>query len=223
VAKKPKHSKKKTTKKVTEKKAASMAKKKVVAKSAAKPTKSALKAKPAPAKKPAAAQVSTADMAEAASELIALEQQLVAGRNDQKLFDRWITLVKQVLGGEGHLHSRRSVRLPAHVPVRLGIRQGEFLCHLTDLSQLGLTVAGPVFSHIAVGEPIEVRSIEEAGKVRNVGVRCDVVRIDSGQTPAVAGLRVANDNDDASSQRFFDVIYYPMYLAYLRRAAEGAN
>jgi len=162
------------------------------------------------------------DPAHAAAELITLERRFLAGSGDAALFDRWVGLVNLVLGSADGPHSRRSVRLPASVPVRLGIRKGEFTCQLTDLSQLGLTVSGPVLSHITVGEPIELRSIERSGGQLPVGVLCDIVRIDNGKTPAVAGLRLARDNDPTSQRRFFDAIYYPLYLAYLERRAESA-
>ena len=157
----------------------------------------------------------------AAAQLLVLEQELRRGNTDPALLEKWSSLVTRVLGGKVGHNQRRSIRLPASVSVRLGIRKGEFVCQLTDLSQLGITVSGPVLAHIATGEVVELRAVGEKGAEHVVGMRTEVMRIDSAPTPPVAGLQLAHDNDAAAQGRYFEFVYYPLYLAYLESQARS--
>jgi hypothetical protein len=216
-AKKPTPSKKKPV--VAKKKPVAAKKKPVATKKkpvAAKQKPVVAKQKPVAKKKPADASVSAA-----ATELIELERELYTADAPPGATERWMTLVNRVLGSSVGPHPRRSVRLPAELPVRLGIRKGEFTCQLTDVSHLGVTVEGAVLAHISMDDTVEIRSLETADGSQPIGVRSTVVRIDGSQSPAVAGLSLSLDNDDEARRRYFDEIYYPLYLAYLDERARS--
>ena len=98
------------------------------------------------------------------------------------------------------------------------IGSGTFECTILELSRLGFTLAGPVFSHVAEGD-VTIVEVEVDGQFRSLELPCRIVRRSTLSSGPVAGIEIAQDSTTDSKQRYFDLVYYPCYIHHLEHLA----
>ena len=159
-------------------------------------------------------------MKQAAKELLDLErlyQKNVAFGDEQR--SRWEACVSRIFGEGNATHGRRSFRLPGQLPCSVKIGQGVFECSALEVSRLGMTLAGPILRHITIDHAIELLSLIVDGADVAIGLACRVARLDPSKEPPLVGVAFSPDVTSDQRQRFFDVIYYPLYMRYLESLA----
>jgi hypothetical protein len=152
-------------------------------------------------------------LSSAARELLTLEEMYQRGQEfDDNQAQRWHELVATVFGQNNSAHHRRSLRLPALVPVIVQIRKGLFQCHLSEVSRLGVALGGEVFKHITHEDSIVLRAItvERAEEHFELKYHIENIRLD--REPPVCGATISNENSPESRGHFFDKVFYPLYL-----------
>jgi hypothetical protein len=157
----------------------------------------------------------------AARELLELEREYQRTGLDQTATELWQTLAEEVFGRAHNAHHRRSFRLPTEVSATVKIRHGTFGCSITDVSLVGLTLAGQVFAYISDEDPVELARVRIGSRDSEVNLRCRVIHFGQSLRGPTVGLALAVDNADDAMQRFSDDVYYPLYLRYLEHLAEG--
>jgi hypothetical protein len=157
-----------------------------------------------------------------AKELLELERQYQKGGLDEKQALRWQELVGEIFGEQNSAHNRRSFRIASEVSCKVKIRQGAFDCSLLEVSRIGLSISGVVFNYITHEDTVQLASTRLDNEERPLDLLCRIVRFDNGRKPAVAGLVIAENNSDEVRGRYFDRLYYPLYLRFLNRLAKEA-
>jgi len=159
--------------------------------------------------------------ANAAAELLALEKKYRTGAFDDLESDRWQELVSEISGADRTENARRSFRLASAISATVRIREGRFPCTISDISRIGLMAAGAAFRYITHEDTIEVLSVQ-VGTDQPLNLVCNIARLDSAREPPIAALSIASENTAETRGRFFDYVYYPLYLEYLAGLAKGA-
>jgi hypothetical protein len=164
------------------------------------------------------------DRTAAATELLELEGLSQVGPLTPAQNERWQALALEIFGPDLDVYIRRSFRLDAHAKSNVSIKRSEFACTLTQISHLGCALEGDVFRYIEKGEPLELRWVEGLGGKVELNLKCHVVWTEAQRTSAgSAGVLFSPDNAVESRRRFFDELYYPLYLAFLRKLCKASS
>jgi hypothetical protein len=163
-------------------------------------------------------------VSEAARELLELERRWQTGSFDEPEAARWYELAVLVFGDEDSAHRRRSFRLTANVPVMLKMGSGIYEGTIVEVSRLGLAIAGAAFGRVTHEDSIDLLDFTLDGVKRPLNMTCEIVRLDIARKPLpVAGVSVDKSNPKEVGARFFEDLYYPLYISNLEHLAKGAH
>jgi hypothetical protein len=159
------------------------------------------------------------DRAAVARSLLELEREYdQKGVLDASQNEVWQKCVLELFGHHDSHQQRRSFRLRAGMRARTSIGSGSFECTILELSRLGFTLTGPVFSHVTA-EDVTIVEVEVDGQFRSLDLPCRIVRRSTPPSGPVAGIEIARESSADSKQRYFDLVYYPCYIHYLEDLA----
>lgn len=163
------------------------------------------------------------DKAILAQELLDLEKEYQNAGLDGPKSERWNQLVPQLFGEENADHKRRSFRIPGNVPATVKIRAGTFPCEIQEVSRIGLMLQGQVFRFITHEDTVELLKFTFDKEEQPLNLTCSIARLEGSGDAAKAGLQIASHNPSEARERFFDRVYYPLYIQYLKYLAGKKN
>jgi hypothetical protein len=158
------------------------------------------------------------DLAPVARELLQLEDchQKSGLTEEQNL--RWQALVSKIFGPSIDIYIRRSYRISLKTSAVVRAQGGLFECAVSQISHLGITVESDVFRFLPMKEPVELVSVLLEGTQLQLDLRCELVWNGSAEgRRKPSGLNVLADNSSEARKNYFDRLYYPAYLGYLKR------
>jgi hypothetical protein len=164
--------------------------------------------------------------ADVARELLALELQYERdGKLEGAAFDRWSALAAQIFApSTAPPHAtRKSFRLPASEACNIRIANAAANCRVVNLSLVGATLAGTPLGRASSGDPVVLVDVTVDGQVIELELTARLIRTDQKEGEPVAGVEFGRGNDGAALERFFRLVYYPIYKRYLDRLATGSK
>jgi hypothetical protein len=160
---------------------------------------------------------SNASISTVALELLNLEDSYRrAGQLTSEEHARWVDCAKRLFSDQNARSGRRSTRLPVAARCLLRIEEGLLeMADVTEISRDGFTLFAEIFRHIRP-QSVEVLSLELPDGEVKVALSCNVICIDDTKAPPRVALEIARRTGAAAWTQYFDGIYYPTYINFLK-------
>jgi len=119
---------------------------------------------------------------------------------------------------ENQVQKRRSFRLPTKASATFLKGKLTFTCTLDEISHIGFTARGDIFKHLSMNDFIMLKQFKINHTTITLDLLCRIARkaVDFASNQYVAGLQIEVDNSPQLRKKYFDEIYYPTYLNYLK-------
>jgi hypothetical protein len=156
-----------------------------------------------------------------AQELLVLERRYQQGALTSRDEARVNELAAELFGQEEFNLRRKSYRLPCDRSAVVDVGGRTFPCGLVEVSHIGLTIAGEALPVTGNDVQLTVASVDVDGQKIALELRCRVVRSGRARGGYFIGVEIAQGNSPAVEARYFQDVYYPLYLDYLENVAQS--
>lgn len=149
-----------------------------------------------------------------AKRLLEIENNRTHQKLDEHQAAEWRALVVDLF--HNTFESRRkSFRIPVKNQAKFNVDGNIYRGQISHISHIGLTVLAS-FPELSKGCEIVLLGVENENHFAFCKVTCKIVNI---LPSAQYGLSFNNNFSLQDRQNFFDNIYYPLYIAYLKQLA----
>jgi len=155
------------------------------------------------------------DRAKAAAELLRLENKYRNGLLTESEGELWNEMATRLFAETRQGKRRKSFRLPCDLRGHAITRDEDlFQCQVTELSHLGMAFAAVPARSFQLGDDVIIKDLVFDGDSTALDLRCEVVTSGGVGREARYGLTFSESSPSVST-RYFERIYYPVYIRYL--------
>jgi len=164
--------------------------------------------------------MNNASLSLVARELLDLEDSYrKAGHLTSEEHARWVECAKRMFSDQNARSGRRVYLLPVAARCQLQIEQGLIeTADVTEISREGFTVSADAFRRVRP-QSVEILSLELPDSEMTATLFCDVIHVDESNAPPRVALEIARRSGAAAWTQYFDTIYYPTYINFLKAQA----
>jgi hypothetical protein len=137
--------------------------------------------------------------------------------------ERWSELAF-ALFEESESSKRKSFRMPAGYQAQAECGSTKQDVMIVEVSMLGLSVVGDNFKNIAQGNTVFLLfqpSTQKSATPLRLGFLVASVHADMGGAHGSIGLQLRKESTEQERQDYYNLVYFPAYLAYLESLAAG--